>query len=220
MLELIFVIIIVGILAKFGTDLYLQIYEGYARSLYINELQTKSAAAIQTLANRLRYRIKDSLGTTTMTSTSAGWQGLDIDSWRDGSWSGIIDIDNAGTDSSSLVSPSTSALGQKKLFFIGSNIDNSAGQYYDVTVNNNKIDGNFTGRDVYEYYQLIDANYSVSFTGSTLTLNKGGTNYTLCDDVDSFNIWKEGDGIGIELCLAKQGNPLVGGTVCKKAFIF
>lgn len=221
MIELIFVIVVVGILAKFGTDIYLQMYDSYVKSTYINELQTKNAAAVQSLANRLRYRIKDSLSTATMNGTnSATWKGLDVDTWNDGLWSGIIDLNNAATTATSLVSPATTAVGNRELFFIGSNVDNSANQYYNVTVGSNSISGNFAGADVYEYYQLIDATYTVSVSGTNLILTKNGTNYTLTDDVQSFNIWKEGDGLGIELCQAKAGSTLVQGGVCKKMFIF
>jgi prepilin-type N-terminal cleavage/methylation domain-containing protein len=215
MLELIFVIVVVGILAKFGTDLYLQIAEGYARSLYINELQSKSANAIQTMANRLTYRIKDSVKSSNIGSTTVGWKGMDIDGWRADSWSGIVDLALGASTASQLSSPGTSA--GSELFFIGSNVGTGNNEYHTVTAGTNVLNGTFSGMDVFEYYQMTDGNHTITQSGSTLTLDGN----PLVNDVTEFMVEKLGDGIHIHLCVG-MSNPLLatGSQVCKDKFVF
>ena len=223
MVELIFVIVVVGILAKFGTDLYLQITEGYARSLYINELQTKSANAVQTIANRLTYRIKDSIraGATTaaentISSSYIKWKGMDIDGWNAGGWSGIVDLQ--ASSATQLSSPGSSVGGE--IFFIGSNIGTGNNEYYATTAGTNVLNGSFSGIDVYEYYQMTDGDHNITRSGSELKLD----DVLLVDDVaagtNGFLVEKLGDGVHIHLCLEKAGNPLVQGQVCKDKFVF
>jgi len=121
-LELIFVIIVIGILAKFGTNLMMTAYTAYAASTINNRLQVDAELALKQISNRLQYRIKDSViaratpgGTfDALTSADANatileWVGYDIDGWlgtnRAGiggepvfnrpTWSGVIDVDDA-----------------------------------------------------------------------------------------------------------------------------
>lgn len=226
MIELIFVIIIMGILAKFGVELFQQTYEGYARSLYINELQSKSASAVQTLANRLTYRIKDSINSTSITINTVTWTGMDIDGWRNNAWSGIIDLD--ASNAAVLSSPNTpAAAGVKQIYFIGSDI-NSSGQppLYNVTMGTGTLTPDplstfsFSNIEVYEYYQVTDGQHTVLRNGTQLLLD----GQLLTDDVgaltEDFLVEKLGDGIHIHLCLEKAANPLLQGKVCKDKFVF
>lgn len=213
MLELIFVIIVMGILAKFGVELFKQTYEGYARSLYINELQTKSANAIQTIANRLTYRIKDSINSGGMGPQSVTWKGLDIDGWLGNEWSGIIDLD--ASTSTALSSPDTSSTSSTEIFFVGSNIGTGSNEYFTITTGSNTLSASFTGEDVYEYYQMTDGTHTIAQNGATLTLD----NNLLVDNVSEFMVEKLGDGVRIHLCLEKAGNPLLQGKVCKDKFV-
>ncbi len=125
LLELIFVIVIIGILSKFGIELLFQAYKNFIFSNVNNALQSNSAAAVETIASRLQYRIKDSViarinsgnqnDFQSLASSSYGdtatileWVGSDIDSFRGDSlpmWSGIIDL-NLST-ATTLVSPGT-----------------------------------------------------------------------------------------------------------------
>jgi prepilin-type N-terminal cleavage/methylation domain-containing protein len=125
LLELIFVIVIIGILSKFGIELLFQAYKNFIFSSVNNALQSNSAAAVETIASRLQYRIKDSViarinsgnqnDFQSLASSSYGdtatileWVGSDIDSFRGDSlpmWSGIIDL-NLST-ATTLVSPGT-----------------------------------------------------------------------------------------------------------------
>jgi prepilin-type N-terminal cleavage/methylation domain-containing protein len=142
MLELIFVIVILGILSKFGVDLLAKIYENYVFSGVQNRLQSESEMAVRQIANRLQYRIKDSviarggvggtiypIGNTAIPGTTVlEWIGIDIDGWRGSStntdplWSGFIDLDSSSA--AALATPGTSSIPtDSAIFFIGSNVD-------------------------------------------------------------------------------------------------
>lgn len=207
MLELIFVIVVMGILAKFGVELFKQSYEGYARSLYINELQTKSTNAVQTLANRLTYRIKDSVSSSTIGGNTVTWKGLDIDGWDAKNWSGIVDLQ--ASSATALVSPGTSSV-DGEIFFVGSNVGTGLMEYHHLS-------DDFTGKDVYEYYKMTDGlEHRLTWAGTELRLD----GHLLTDDLSEFVVEKLGDGIHIHLCLEMTGNPLVQGKTCKDKFVF
>jgi len=129
MLELIFVIIIMGIIGKYGVSFLAQAYKSFIFSQVNNTLQSNSEMAVETIAARLQYRIKDSVIARTSTAaapvaladatgsnyTVLEWVGIAEESRRGLStggvtpylpdWSGIIDLD-AG-NSNLLVSPQT-----------------------------------------------------------------------------------------------------------------
>lgn len=118
MLELVFVIILIGILAKYGTNLLSTAYQNSAATSINNRLTVNTELTLQQIANRLQYRIKDSViartnpGSTPMPLPSASgsptvieWIGYDIDGWLgrwDGAsyyqpaWSGFIDVSDPG----------------------------------------------------------------------------------------------------------------------------
>ena len=110
MIELIFVIVIMGILGKFGVEFLAQAYKSFIFTKINNELQQNSATAVEFIASRLQYRIKDS----TIARTGAGalpvalgsasgdtytvleWVASDMEGFRGDSvplWSGILDLD-------------------------------------------------------------------------------------------------------------------------------
>ena len=60
MIELIFVIVIMGILSKFGVEFIAQAYQSFINSHINNTLQAQSATAIEFVSTRLQYRIKAS----------------------------------------------------------------------------------------------------------------------------------------------------------------
>ncbi len=154
LIELIFVIIIFGILSSFGAELLYKVYENYVYSNTFNRLQNQSELAVKQIANRLQYRIKDStiarntlndaniepIGSNTGDELVLEWIGTDIDGWRgittapiDPDWSGFIDLE--ASTNTSLVSPTSSLNeGGLGLFFIGSNVDlNSSAFGWDGT---------------------------------------------------------------------------------------
>ena len=61
MIELIFVIVVMGIIGKFGVEFLAQAYKSFIFSNVNNTLHSKSASAVEFIASRLQYRIKDSL---------------------------------------------------------------------------------------------------------------------------------------------------------------
>lgn len=130
MIELIFVIVIMGILAKFGVEFLAQAYNNFFLSKINNTLQSQSASAVETIASRLQFRIKDSIIARDVTqpdlsyealsgstlddnATVLEWVASDIDGFRGNKWplwSGIIDLDastatllnSPGTDTATL----------------------------------------------------------------------------------------------------------------------
>ena len=124
MLELIFVIVIMGIIGKFGTEFLIQSYDSFIFSNINNKLQSRSGTAVEFIASRLQYRIKDSVivrtGETKVFDTLASanpstdyvvleWVASDIEGFRGTTeplWSGIIDLD-AGVAGNFLLSPET-----------------------------------------------------------------------------------------------------------------
>lgn len=127
LIEMIFVIVIMGILAKFGSEIFRNIYLNYTQSTANNELQVDTELVLQQIGNRLQYRIKDSPigrrsdGTFTPLSaitdanyTTFEWVGYDIDGWLGDdtnttpTWSGFIDVsDTVNGGINTLVSPSS-----------------------------------------------------------------------------------------------------------------
>lgn len=122
MLELIFVIVIMGIIGKFGVEFLAQAYKSFIFSSINNGLQSNSEMAVELIASKLQYRIKDSIiartaptALATPLANASGssfiileWIGSDIDGFRSTTkpaWSGIIDLD-AG-NANLLVSPET-----------------------------------------------------------------------------------------------------------------
>ena len=126
LLELIFVIVVMGILAKFGTNILVTTYQSYATSVTNTRLQFNTELALKQIANRLQYRIKDSVvaGVATPLATAGGgettlqWIGYDIDGWLGNAatwtgayyqptWSGFIDVN---ADPTGLIAPPTGFL--------------------------------------------------------------------------------------------------------------
>lgn len=135
MIELIFVIVVIGIIAKFGVEFLIQAYNGYIFSAVQNKLQTQTETALEQITNRLQYRIKSSIivrdnnNSNSVTNyrplanaenntkeTILEWVGYDIDGLR-GQWNGTMNvptwsgfIDLAGsTPPNTILSPMTNA---------------------------------------------------------------------------------------------------------------
>jgi hypothetical protein len=188
MIELIFVIVVMGILAKFGVEFLARAYESFIFSSTNNHLQSKSATAVEFVANRLQYRIKDSVvvraneaaNITALSSVTPGakylvleWIAADIDGFRGNSvpfWSGIIDLD-VGVDtgaSAYLQSPATdtslaSGLISKLAHASGTTI-NDAALYFigsDTNINGFGWDGAITDQTAVMHPINSDVNTSL-----------------------------------------------------------
>ena len=128
LIEIVFVIVVLGIVAMIGTDVISQMYEGYIKSKVINKLQTRTSQVLDLIAKRLEYRVKDSTVTSingtlssylklsdpsiTVNHNVLEWIGYDnegmIGEWdnsknRFSGWSGFIDLDNPSTTSTQFV---------------------------------------------------------------------------------------------------------------------
>ncbi len=121
LVELVFVIVILGIVGMIGSDIIAKMYQGYLKSQITNTLQQKTELLLDQISSRLKYRIKDTvIGRNSSNNkymklnddniTSIGpdmieWIGYDYDSYlgeNNGSysvpgWSGFVDVNNTNT---------------------------------------------------------------------------------------------------------------------------
>jgi prepilin-type N-terminal cleavage/methylation domain-containing protein len=119
LIELIFVIVVMGILSKFGVEFLAQAYRNYIYQHVNNKLQNSSSIAAEYISNKLKYRVKDSVIVRNPSNTDWStnfkalegesnlpgydvleWIAYDIEGFRGGSsavpyWSGIIDKEYA-----------------------------------------------------------------------------------------------------------------------------
>ncbi len=129
LIEIILVIVILGIVSMIGADIIAHMYEGYTRSKIVNELTQKTELSIEQIAKRLQYRIKnttfarDKNNPNTIKPLSSDdlnetfnmieWIGYDNEGFLgdyNGSvnvpgWSGFVDLNNANTDKTQIVTP-------------------------------------------------------------------------------------------------------------------
>ena len=127
-IEMIFVLVILGIIAKYGVEFLAQAYRNYLYSEITNKLANTSSSAVEFIAKRLQYRIRPSVivrkGNSTDFRALEGfgsnpgdynvleWIGYDIEGFRGGGdtvpmWSGIIDKKASMDDGGHLISPSS-----------------------------------------------------------------------------------------------------------------
>ena len=152
LIELVFVIVVMGILSKFAVELLYKTYENYVLSNTFNRLTNESELAVKQIANRLSYRIKDTvvartaptagvvpIGSITGNENVLEWMGIDSDGWRTSSptWSGLIDLSPvslgglATSTVTKLSSPGTTSTDSGAIFFIGAPVNLSANFGYD-----------------------------------------------------------------------------------------
>ena len=60
LIELVFVIVVLGIISMFGADLYTKIYKSYVHVRAVNQLEARTQNAMMLITNRLENRIKSS----------------------------------------------------------------------------------------------------------------------------------------------------------------
>ena len=153
MLELVFVIVVIGIIGKFGLEFIAQAYKHFIFSNINHTLQANSTLAIEQISSRLRYRIKKSvivrdstnnniatnfkslkdMGITNKNETILEWVAYNIEGFRGNSpntqkinlpnWSGIIDINIS--NKIQLFTPNTDITATNKMIYILSNGDSS-----------------------------------------------------------------------------------------------
>jgi prepilin-type N-terminal cleavage/methylation domain-containing protein len=190
LLEMIIVIVITGLVLSLGMESLVSSYENYIFTSVNNRLQSQSEVVVKQIANRLEYRIKDSV---TQTATTLEWVGVDREGWLGEAttplWSGFIDLDHPNATSNRLVSPGsdTGKLDTliSSLSNSGSGFNNSAIHFIGVSTNSvmypiqsdtasvtyfKHKNTSFTGEKIYEYYQLSWSAYKVVHNTATKTL--------------------------------------------------
>ncbi|MDF1877884.1 type II secretion system protein [Sulfurimonas sp. SAG-AH-194-L11] len=158
MIELIFVIVIMGIIGKFGVEFLAQAYKSFIFTSINHTLQSNSASAVEFISSRLQYRIKDSVIARTgevvtfdsianlddtLSYTVLEWISSDVEGFRSTTlpnWSGIIDLNNTNASPTVLVSPQTNTTAITNLIGILShgNSDISNAALYFIGSNTNK----------------------------------------------------------------------------------
>jgi len=189
LLEMIIVIVIMGVIASIGMEALVLSYENYIFTSVNSRLQNQSEAAVKQIANRLEYRIKDSM---IQTATTLEWIGVDREGWLGSGntplWSGFIDLNHPNATSNRLVSPGTDTGALETMIASlsnsGSHFNNSAIHFIGtstsavmhpiqsdtaITYFKHKTT-NFSGEKIYEYYQLSWTAYKVVFNSATKTL--------------------------------------------------
>jgi len=136
MIELIFVIVILGIVSSVGSSIIAQVYESYIMQKAVHNASVKTELAINQLANRLAYRIDVSMlarkqGTTgyvpttdvyrianvplgSLNNMSLEWIGYDNDSLSASNppaWSGFVDLNASSFTTLSTPGSQLNALG-------------------------------------------------------------------------------------------------------------
>lgn len=124
MLELVFVIVILGIVASIASSIIVQVYESYIVQRALHRASTKAELAATQIANRLAYRISSSVigripgGTfkpidqlqpaDSTTHTALEWISYDNDSFSAQStpgWSGFCDVNAPATTKTNISTP-------------------------------------------------------------------------------------------------------------------
>jgi len=160
MLELVFVIAVMGIIGKFGVEFLAQAYKSFIYSSVNQALHSNSTLAVQQISSRLQNRLRDSViartgavvSYTSLSSVSSAttytvleWVAVDEEGFRgldEPHWSGIIDVNDPTASINLLVSPATNTTKANQLIL---NLSNSNSDINDSSLyfvgSNNDIDG-------------------------------------------------------------------------------
>ncbi len=170
LLEVIFVIVILGIVSSIGASIIANVYESYIVNRAQYRANIKTEQVLNQIANRLRYAIPGTVGArvttggtfipiTEISSTATRhvlqWVGYDGDSFEamtsssgKPGWSGFIDLDKSST--ATLVSP-------------GSNLDLTK----DIITN---LGGSISSAKLYFPNALTPVNISTGSSGENITV--------------------------------------------------
>ncbi|SFV55234.1 hypothetical protein MNB_SV-6-1905 [hydrothermal vent metagenome] len=196
MLELVFVIVILGIVASIGSELIARVYQGYILQRAQHRSSLKTELAVLQIANRLSQAIpgtvvrrltKDGatenigdpmlLDTTGSGYTVLQWVGADMDSFDSNStpgWSGFCDVD-ASSDTSistpgsklSIANTIEKNLGRSGKFAIFFPYDMTA-YFGSGTSDTITLDNNVS--KIYEHYKLAWTSYALVIENNDLYL--------------------------------------------------
>jgi len=195
MVEAIFVIVILGIVASVGSSIIVKVYESYIMEKAIHNASAKTELAINQIANRLVYRIDQSMlardPTTTVYTYGTTVYPIrevplgSVDTYRGLEW---IGYDNDGFSASS--SPAWSGFVDLNASSYGSLISTASNFASENTILNNLAGGGgagnpaiyFLGESEYKNGSFYDAMcmynntgciFPVTLSGNTLTITGG-----------------------------------------------
>ncbi|MDL0089169.1 PulJ/GspJ family protein [Campylobacter gastrosuis] len=190
LIELILVIVIMAIVSIITLNLTLTIYRNYVQSEVASRLAQQADLALDIIARRLDYRIKDSV--IARKSSDLKFISIDDTSLNDeydilefipyaheafdlGIYSGVIDL--SASNRSNIVTPN-SELGELKQLFSDLSIDNNAKNQSHIAV--------FL-KNIYEYYNIQDG-FGFAYTGKhrfqspVLSYGSSGTRFSWTTD--------------------------------------
>ena len=172
MLELIFVIVILGIVSSIGAEIIAKVYDSYIVQRALYRATEKTELAINQAANRLRYAIPGTVGWRSSKDSAFNliivpntgndkvlqWVAYDGDSFeaisdsdtdRKPGWSGFCDIDSYIPGSTSLPAPGSNLnLATEIIGNLGGNIDNAVIYFPDSTNNAYGINSGSSGESI------------------------------------------------------------------------
>jgi len=180
MLELVMVMVVMGIVASIGAEIITALYESYMKTRAIERLQSQTELVLNQIANRLQYRIKDSViarndgnFTDFVALPNAGnayqileWIGKDNESFlgeHDGTsvvpgWSGFVDLDSNETVNPNIKTPGS------RLDFAENTILALSNNTVSLSAGANNPALIFKGKDTYDISQYgwnsADGNYT------------------------------------------------------------
>jgi prepilin-type N-terminal cleavage/methylation domain-containing protein len=196
MIELIFVIVILGIVASIGAEIIAQTYESYIVQRAKYRATMKTELALNQIANRLRYAIPGTVmaensgslvSITDINSTTSNllqWVAYDGDSFeaigssgRQPGWSGFCDID---ASSNSAISTPGSNLGLASTIItnLGGSLSSAVlyfpdGSSYAVNGGSGEsitLGSTISGSRIFERYKLAWSSYALSVESGDLYL--------------------------------------------------
>jgi prepilin-type N-terminal cleavage/methylation domain-containing protein len=240
MIELIFVIVVMGIMAKFGVELLKKVYENYARTVKATQLHEQTQTLIQQISNRLRERIPESV-IVSASGNSIQWISRDTDGWNGGEWSGIADIGPLTDSNATLIeTPGTnsahfSTANDFAVYFLQNDDIPGASSFYasntdtlhpisgfisNGTQNAFTFDSNRSIKKVSEHYIVTEHAYSISFDSTSGDLNmtrskpwNGTTSspFVLADNIALFTIKNfKGNAGGFIVTICMTNNDFIG----------
>jgi len=200
MVELIFVITILGIVSSIGAEIIAQTYESYIIQRAQYRATSKTELALNEIANRLRYAIPGTVGFratssgsfTSITEANSGsdkvlqWVAYDGDSFeaitsdsnRKPGWSGFCDLTPSG-DTSLSTPGSNLDLATEVISNLGGDIDDAEIYFPDgwhTGIKNSStgetidLDINISGNRIYERYKLAWSSYALSIESGDMYL--------------------------------------------------
>jgi len=181
LLELIFVIVIIGIVGTMVTEIISNVYKDYIISYRVNEMQQKSEYLLDQITGRLKYRIKDSTSTIDFSNPSIikkishASDDDDMLSWIGYSNEALRGINSNKPAYSAFIDVGAGETNSSQFLTLGSNLDDVNTIFNKLT---NKVDLNDTNKSAGLYMATVqpiagywDSN-DTDFEKTTFRVNK------------------------------------------------